>query len=342
MTGPSTGPLTGPLTTLACGSLRARLAFVTVSVAVVGLVGPAQGHVPQAERVSKAVAEANVKAGRAQALRLELVMRIGDSDPIATGELITHPTGLARLELHGAQGLTERHLLQGIEHSASRGGQPVDRPRAFLPPLFFLQADSAVSLNAALTAFGIRANLIGLAACGESDCYVIGDPERVPPPLEPLYLEGMTRMGEADSEGEESVFAEGQRETLLGESAPGQEQADGEDGAEFLAQFAFGGGEDDPGSSDEDLGPASAIWVDTKTYDVKKIEVRDGVNIWFGPSAVFGKVRLPAWLVIDEPGQNSVRFDFRAATPVNASASAFGKSWLRAPEGLTPASSLAP
>ena len=182
------------MTTLAFGSLRAKVAVC--AVAAVGLVGPAQGHVPQAERVSKAVAKANVASGRAQALRLELVMRIGDADPIATGELITHPTVLARLELQRPQGLVERHLLQGTEHSASRDGRTVERPHAFLPPLFFLQADSAVSLNAALTAFGIRANLIGLAASGESDCYVIGDPERVrlrvfrDPPQSPARLAG--------------------------------------------------------------------------------------------------------------------------------------------------------
>ena len=46
--------------------------------------------------------------------------------------------------------------------------------------------------------------------------------------------------------------------------------------------------------------------------------------------------RIPAWLVIDEPGHHSVRFDFQAATPVNAPASAFSQTWLRSSEVMEP------
>ena len=85
----------------------------------------------------------------------------------------------------------ERHLLQGSEHRATRRAEPLRSPRPFLPPLFFLQCDSPDSLSAALKSFGIRPEFVGLAPCGGSDCYVIGDPSRVPPARQP-----QTRAGE--------------------------------------------------------------------------------------------------------------------------------------------------
>ena len=155
---------------------RAALAGVAALALV---VHSAAGFVPDAERVTRAVAGVNKASGRAQALKLELDMRIEDGDVIAVGELVTHPTGLARLELRGAGGLVERHILQGSQHQASRNGVRLDQYRAFLPPLFLLQANSKLTLDAALTDFGVRRQAIGLAPCGESNCYVLGDPGRV-------------------------------------------------------------------------------------------------------------------------------------------------------------------
>ena len=80
----------------------------------------ASAFVPRADRVADAIARTNKADGRAQALRLELNLRIEDGEPVAKGELVTHPTGLARLELRGAGDLVERHVLQGSEHRASR------------------------------------------------------------------------------------------------------------------------------------------------------------------------------------------------------------------------------
>lgn len=143
---------------------------------VLALALPAAAYLPKANRIVAEVAKTNAASNRATALRFELSMRIGDGETLAKGELITHPTGLARLELRGAQGLVERHLLQGSEHTTARDGKIVESPRAFLPPLFLLQADSSAVLSAALTSLGVREGLVGLAPCSESECFVLGRP----------------------------------------------------------------------------------------------------------------------------------------------------------------------
>ncbi len=181
---------------------RVAAAFACTLLVLFGLLlgGAAQGFVPEADRVTAAVAAVNKSSGRAQALRFDLEMRIGDGEVIATGELVTHPTGLARLELKGEGGLVERHILQGNARAASRNGLVLDRSRTFLPPLFLLQADSKVTMDAALQNFGVRMDAIGLAPCGESNCYVLGDPARVVPPS------GESRPATADSLGSFSTI----------------------------------------------------------------------------------------------------------------------------------------
>lgn len=158
-----------------------------LGLALAGLVlaVAADAFIPRAERVVRAVADRNDDAGRALPLRLDLVLRIEESDPIGSGTLVTHPNGLARLELRGAGDIVERHVLQGGEHLAMRNGERLREPRAFLPPLFLLQTARALDLRSGLEQLGADLDSIGLAPCGESDCYVIGDPARVPPPLEP-------------------------------------------------------------------------------------------------------------------------------------------------------------
>ncbi len=135
---------------------------------------PAGAGTPSAEKLAGAVAEANRKAGRAIPLLLEVSLRTGEAPPSATGTLVTHPTGLARLELRGADGL-ERHLLQGSQYAASRDGQILDSPVPLLAPLFLLQADSGPSLRAALASFGVVASEVSLGLADDRDCYVIGD-----------------------------------------------------------------------------------------------------------------------------------------------------------------------
>ena len=161
------------------------LGFVCLAAALMLALGAqlAAAFIPQAERIAKAIAAGNAKSQRAQALRIEIEMRIGEAPPVAWGEIVTHPAGMARLELRGSGGLVEKHILQGNQHLAARNGERLSEPepRAFLPPLFLLQMDSAESLSAALEAFRIQAGWVGISPCGESDCYVLGDPDRVPP-----------------------------------------------------------------------------------------------------------------------------------------------------------------
>ena len=85
--------------------------------------------VPPPPKVAKAVAEANRAARRGKPLLLEVTLTIGEGQPTAaTGTLVSHPTGLARLELKSHRGFVERHLLQGTAYTASRDGKLIASP----------------------------------------------------------------------------------------------------------------------------------------------------------------------------------------------------------------------
>ncbi len=135
--------------------------------------GPAFAGAPAADKLAGAVADANRKDGRAKPLLIDVSLRIGDAPPSATGTLATHPTGLARLELRGPEGL-ERHLLQGSRYAASLDGELLAAPRPLLPPLFLLQEDTGAALRAALASFGVAASEVGFGLADDRDCYVIG------------------------------------------------------------------------------------------------------------------------------------------------------------------------
>jgi hypothetical protein len=161
----------------------ARLVAVAASLATLaGAAAPAGAVIPSAAKIAQAVADANRGAGRAGPVLLEITLTIGDGPAVADGVLATHPTGLARLELRSHRGFVERHLLQGNDHSASRDGEMIERPRHFLPPVFVLQATSGAALSAALGSFGIAADDAVLGRVGDFDCYVFGG--RLPPSRE--------------------------------------------------------------------------------------------------------------------------------------------------------------
>jgi len=261
------------------------------------LTQPAHTFVPTGERIARAIAEANAAAGRSSALLFRLTLRIGDSDALATGELLSHPSGLARLELKGAKNLVERHLLQGTDHTASRNGRPLAEPRAFLPPLFFLQADTPTSLRAALAAFGVYPDQIALAPCGESDCFVIGDPFRVP-----------TRSGSSADRG--AAAGTGEDRNRAPESSGGT--LDGSDSDTLVTVEA----------------PPATVWVDSHSYRIVKIELVDGVVVELGPVFVRDQLEVPSWITITEPERTAVRFDFDSVTPVSVPARAFNEVWL--------------
>lgn len=151
---------------------RRRVALLAAAASLLSL-GTAAAATPSADKLAGAVAEANRKAGRAKPLLLDVSLRFGDEGATASGTLATHPTGLARLELRGSDGI-ERHLLQGNRYAASRNGDRLDDPRPLLPPLFLLQEDTGTALRAALASFGVAASEAGLGLDDDRDCYVIG------------------------------------------------------------------------------------------------------------------------------------------------------------------------
>jgi hypothetical protein len=162
--------------------IRRSLISAATAAAVAFTSLPALAVIPSAPKIAAAVAAANRKAGRSKPVLLDVTLTIGDGPSVATGVLATHPTGLARLELRSRRGFTERHLLQGSHHTASRDGEMIEEPRHFLPPVFLLQATSGAALTAALASFGIASDEAVLGRVGDYDCWVFGG--RLPPAAE--------------------------------------------------------------------------------------------------------------------------------------------------------------
>ncbi len=159
-----------------CGRFAALLTALLLAVP-----GSAEAVIPSAQKIQIALAENNAAARRAEPLWLEVNLRIGDGDVVGSGVLVSHPTGLARLELRGPGGLVERHLLQGNEYLASRDGELLRDPRPFLPPFYLLQVTSEAEVAAALSGLGANPEEVMLGRFGETDCYVLGG-RPVPPP----------------------------------------------------------------------------------------------------------------------------------------------------------------
>jgi len=297
---------------------RAVCSVLLIGLVLLSLSGPgAFAFVPAADRTIKAIAETNRASGRTMAIQLELTMRIGDREPIAVGELVSHPSGLARLELRGYGGRVDRYLLSGSELLAAKDGRRLDRPQPMLQPFFLLQPATETTLRAALETFGVRSEWIGLAPCGEQDCFVIGDPRLavpLPPPVEPP-VEG--------SEGLDDPLA---------------------------SQGSDGRADEDVIAEDEELeGPALALpedgliprfWVDTQELQVRRIDRRSGVFTVFGPMVRFDELQVPAWVEIHEPGEQTIRFDVDRAVQMNAPPQAFSRKWLLTP--IDPPASPAP
>ena len=145
------------------------------AAAALVLAASASALVPPPPKVAKAVADANRTARRTKPLLLKVTLTIGEGQPTAaTGTLVSHPTGLARLELKSHRGFVERHLLQGTAYTASRNQELIDNPRRFLPPVFLLQGRSGEALIAAMESFGIASDDGVLGRVGDYDCFVFG------------------------------------------------------------------------------------------------------------------------------------------------------------------------
>ena len=264
----------------------------------------AEAVIPLASRTMSAIAGVNRAAGRTQALRLEVTMRIGDEPPIASGELISHPSGLARLELRGYEGRIDRYLLTGDELQGTMNGRSLSEPRPLLQPFFLLQPSTGATLHAALDSFGIRTDSIGFAPCGDDDCLVIGDPRLAAPRIAaPPVVQDPS---DASEEGSEDV----------------PDRLDPLAGRVFEPVAPLLGGE----LADQWL---PRFWVDAESLEVRRIDRGDGVFVIFGPMARFDRIEVPGWIEIHEAGRPSpIRFEVDRAVQVNAPAKAFNRSWL--------------
>jgi hypothetical protein len=75
-----------------------------------------------------------------------------------------------------------------------------------------------------------------------------------------------------------------------------------------------------------------SLWVDLESYEVVRIDGRDGVRFRFGPSTDFGGgIQAPRWIGIEAPGQPPARLEVLRVGRANAPAAAFGIDWLTAP-----------
>ena len=157
---------------------RARLA-VGLALAV---GAPALAYVPPAGRILDAIAQANRRDDRTAVLSVPVEVRLAGSDTPLRGELETHPSGFARLELVHPDGARERHLARGGRHGASRDGVVLDGAEPLVPPLFLLQARTRSALTTALLEMGVAVDLAELGHEGRHDCFVIGGREIPPPP----------------------------------------------------------------------------------------------------------------------------------------------------------------
>ena len=261
----------------------------------------AEAVIPMPGRTLSAIARTNRSSGRTKALQLEMKMRVGEDAPIATAELISHPSGLARLEIRGFEGRVDRYLLSGGELLATMNGQELYAPRPLLQPFFLLQPDSETTLRAALESFGIGTSQIGLLPCGEADCFVIGDPSLVATYEPPIQVD----------ENGDPVPASYYDASELDSVDSGPDSFDSPMGALL----------------DEPRLPR--FWVDTENLQVQRIDRDNGVFVLFGPLASHKRIKVPSWIEIHEPDQAfPIRFEVERAVQVNAPPNAFDRSWL--------------
>jgi hypothetical protein len=290
------------------------------------LASVAVAFIPQVERTMQEIAKVNRTSGRAQAIALTLTMSVADRGPIASGELISHPSGLARLEIRGYRGRVDRYLLSGAELLAAKDGRRLERPQPMLQPFFLLQPSTETTLRAAIETFGVQSEWIGLAPCGEQDCFVIGDP-RLAAPLPTLLLDELT--------SDELDVLDDPLSNRSVDAAPETVQGEQRDGEEGVSEFR-----DESESKAPLAGPILSLptteaiprlWVDTQELQVRRIDRASGVFVVFGPMKSFEKLKVPAWFEIHDPDASTVRFEVDHAVAVNAPPQAFSQKWLMTP-----------
>lgn len=291
---------------IASGS--ARVAAAMGLAALIGFdAAPGRAFVPKPDRALAAIAQANLTSGRTQAIQLDLVMRIGEQASLATGQLVSHPSGLARLELRGSGGRVDRYLLSGPELLAAKDGEALESPQPMLQPVFLLQPSSQETLRVALESFGVDSRFIGVAPCGELDCYVFGDPALAAPAIHRLPTSGVDAADAAAAD----------------ELDPADERArDAVSGRRGMLEIE---------PTIEPGRPIARLWVDTETLQIQRIDRDSGESLQLGPIVRFERLMVPAWLEIQRPGEPTIHFDVKRAVRVNATPQAFNPSWLYSP-----------
>ena len=94
--------------------------------------------------------------------------------------------------------------------------------------------------------------------------------------------------------------------------------------------YVFGGRAVGPG---EAAHPLPSLWVDMTSLEPLRIVRADGVEYRFGPTAVYGQIRVPSWIDVISPDGLRARLAVTRATRAEAPAALFQPSWLTSAPG---------
>jgi hypothetical protein len=94
--------------------------------------------------------------------------------------------------------------------------------------------------------------------------------------------------------------------------------------------YVFGGRTPGPA---EAARPLPSLWVDMVSLEPLRIVRADGVEYRFGPTAVYGQIRVPSWIDVIAPDGLRARLEVTRATRAEAPAALFQPSWLTSAPG---------
>ena len=94
--------------------------------------------------------------------------------------------------------------------------------------------------------------------------------------------------------------------------------------------YVFGGRAVGPA---EAAHPLPSLWVDIASLDPLRIVRADGVEYRFGPTVVFGAIRVPSWIDVIAPDGLRARLEVTRAARAEAPAALFQPNWLTSAPG---------